>query len=174
MRTLIDGYNLMFAIGLLGKRLGLDGLRKVRHRFLNDLADALGPVDAYQTTVVFDSSQPPPGSPREATHKGMTILFAVEQDSADERIEQLIAQHSAPKKLTVVSSDQRIRQAASRRKAKARMADEFWTSLEARKSREREVGPPALPPSPRGAPVSPEESEFWLNEFRELAEEPAV
>ena len=46
MRTLIDGYNLMYALGLLGKRHGPDGFRKVRTRFLNDLAGALGAIAA--------------------------------------------------------------------------------------------------------------------------------
>ena len=65
MRLLIDGYNLMYAVGLLGKRLGPDGFRKVRQRFLNDLADALGAVEAHQTTVVFDAAAPPDNVPSE-------------------------------------------------------------------------------------------------------------
>src|SRR3954467_12446391 len=104
MRTLIDGYNLMYALGLLGKRLGPDGFRKVRTRFLNDLAAALGAVEAHQTTVVFDAADPPGHLPRESTFKGITVVFAVDDDDADERIERLIAAHSAPKGLTVVSS----------------------------------------------------------------------
>src|SRR5207302_1583757 len=112
MRILIDGYNLMYALGLPGKRHGPDGFRKVRTRFLNDLAAALGAVAAHQTTVVFDASHSPVHLPRESIYKGMTIVYAVDDDSADERIEQLIAAHSAPKLLTVVSTDHRIRQAA--------------------------------------------------------------
>ncbi len=174
MRTLIDGYNLMYAMGLLGKRLGPDGLRKARHRFLNDLADALGPVDAYQTTVVFDASAPPGNAPVETRHKGLTVLFAAGDASADERIERLVAAHTSPKSLTVVSSDHRIRLAAARRKAQPLSTDEFWSLLEARKRRKPDE-PPAPAESPaRDVALSPQESSYWLNEFRELAEEPEV
>lgn len=174
MRLLIDGYNLMYAFGLLGRRLGPDGLRKVRHRFLNDLADALGPVDAHQTTVVFDASSAPAGAPSESSHKGLTVIFAVGEESADDRIERLIARHSAPRSLTVVSSDHRIQQAAARRKATGVSTDDFWTQLEARKRGKRgaEPSPPEEPN--RDAPISGKEAAFWLEEFRELAEEPAI
>ncbi len=43
MRLLIDGYNVMFAQGLVGKRYGIDHFRKARTHFLNKLADAAGP-----------------------------------------------------------------------------------------------------------------------------------
>ena len=151
MRTLIDGYNLMFALGLLGKRHGPDGFRKVRTRFLNDLATALGAVSSHQTTIVFDASDPPGHLPRESTYKGMTIVFAVDDESADERIERLIAAHSAPKSLTVVSTDHRIRQAANRRRARALTADVFWQELETRKRGH----PPRRAPQRRGTVAPP-------------------
>ena len=94
MRTLIDGYNLMYALGLLGKRLGPDGFRKVRTRFLNDLAAAMGAVAAHQTTVVFDATDPPGHLPSESTHKGLTVIYAVGDESADDRIERLIGRGS--------------------------------------------------------------------------------
>jgi predicted RNA-binding protein with PIN domain len=173
MRLLIDGYNVMYAGGLIGgeKRLGPDGLRKVRHRFLNDLADALGPLEASQTTVVFDASKAPDDVPREVPHKGLTVVFAVDVEDADTRIEQLIAAHSHPKVLTVVSSDRRVRQAASRRKARAVTAEAFWSELDARKSASKRGGrdrnlPPA--PAPHSSELSPEESAYWLREFRDL------
>ena len=165
MRVLIDGYNVMFANGLLGKRLGPDGLRKIRHRFLNDLADALGPLDALETTVVFDAAQAPPGMPKQTPHKGLLVVFAVDDENADARIEHLIAKHSHPKGLTVVSSDRRIRQAATRRKARPVTAEAFWGELDARKR--RKVPPPIDPPKPSLAPqVSAEESAYWQREFR--------
>jgi predicted RNA-binding protein with PIN domain len=177
MRTLIDGYNVMFAGGLLvgGKRLGPDGLLKVRQRFLNDLADALGPLDARQTTVVFDASQAPDDAPRETPHKGLTVLFAVDDDDADSRIEQLVARHPHPKSLTVVSSDRRVRQAAARRKARAVTAEAFWSDLDARKSRRsaRDRDRTQSPEPPTGAPeVTPEESAYWLREFGDLDRQP--
>lgn len=171
MRFLIDGYNLMFAQGLLGQRFGPDRFRKVRTRFLNELADALGAVDAHLTTVVFDAAAPPEDRPHEMTHKGIQVLFAIDDENADERIERLIAEHTAPRSLTVVSSDNRIRQAASRRRAKALTADEFLASLDERK-RSR-LAPPAAAAEPRrDAPLSAAETEYWLRQFGSLEAEP--
>jgi predicted RNA-binding protein with PIN domain len=175
MRFLIDGYNLMFAQGLLGQRFGPDRFRKVRTRFLNELAEALGAVDAHLTTVVFDAAAPPEDRPRETTHKGIHVVFAVDEENADERIERLIAEHPAPKSLTVVSSDNRIRQAATRRRARALTADEFLASLDARKT--ARAGPPAAPNAAepkRDAPLSPEEADYWLRQFGALETEPGT
>ena len=168
MRTLIDGYNVMFAAGLMGRKFGPEGFRKVRQRFLNDLAATLDPVDAHMTTVVFDANDAPGHVPASTRHKGITVLFAVDHDSADERIEDLIAHHSSPRTLTVVSSDHRIKKAASRKKAKVLSADEFLTNMDSRKGRQK--APP--PPDERARPEAPtaREAAFWLEEFREVAE----
>lgn len=174
MRFLIDGYNLMHAQGLMGKRFGLDGFRKARTRFLNGLAESLGAVDAHLTTVVFDATSPPGDLPRESSHKGIRVVFAVAEDDADERIEALIAGHTAPKLLTVVSSDNRIRLAATRRRAKALSTDDFLAMLDARKRRPFDVPPSKSAESTRDKTLSTTESDYWLNEFRELQETPDV
>jgi len=168
MRTLIDGYNLMFAGGLLGRRLGPDGFRKVRHRFLNDLAATLNPVEAHLTTVVFDAKSAPPDVPSATRHKGLTVLFAVDVETADDRIEALIAHHSSPKTLTVVSSDHRIQKAATRRKAKVVSADDYWTRMDTLKERKPRAPEPEEPS--RAGSLSPRESAYWLEEFRDVAE----
>lgn len=172
MRTLIDGYNLMYAGGLLGRKFGPDGFRKVRHRFLNDLAAALDPIDAHQTTIVFDASNPPPDAARQSRHKGLTIIYAVGDEDADSRLEFLIAHDSAPKGLTVVSSDHRIRQAAHRRKATVITSDEYWDRLKAPK---RRTAPARLPTAEeRGRREGPSSSEaaYWLEAFGALDEAP--
>lgn len=174
MRTLIDGYNLMFALGLPGKRLGPDKFRKLRTRFLNDLAAALGAVAAHQTTVVFDANDSPGHLPRESTFKGMTVVYAVDDDDADERIERMIAAHSVPKALTVVSSDQRIRQAATRRKARALTADAFWQELEAPRRGPSPVPHPTAEEEARVHGLSPGQAADWLEIFRHVDDEPGA
>jgi predicted RNA-binding protein with PIN domain len=169
MRILIDGYNLMYARGLLGGTRRPASLHRVRTRFLNELVQALSPVDAHQTTVVFDASLAPAELPSETTHKGLTILYAVGDENADARIEILIAHHSTPKTLTVVSSDNRVRQAASRRKAKVLTSEEFLETLD---EQERKSGRPA-PTQPsaeamREKVLSEEERAFWQDTFRPL------
>lgn len=173
MRTLIDGYNVMHAGGLMDKKFKPDGFRQARARFLNDLASALGAVDANATTVVFDAASSPPDVPAELRHKGIAVVFAVDDEDADLRIELLIAAHSAPKTLTVVSSDRRIRQAASRRKAITLSADDYWRHIDALKSRPRTLSPPPARPAP--APLlSDRESRYWQHEFRDVIDAPEV
>ncbi len=173
VRYLIDGYNLMYAGGLLGKKLGPEAFRRVRTRFLNELADTLGAIDAHQTTVVFDASNAPEKYAREQSHKGISVIFAVDDENADARIEQLISRHANPKILTVVSSDRRIRQAAERRRSRDVSADDFWVELDTR----REAVAPSVTPPARLKPerpqrISVEESEFWQQEFADLDDQP--
>lgn len=174
MRFLIDGYNLMFAQGLLGKRFGPERFRKVRTRFLNELAEGLGATDAHLTTVVFDAASPPTDLPHQVTHKGITVVFAVDDEDADTRIERLIAEHSAPKGLTVVSSDNRIRQAASRRRARVLSTEDFLSLLESLKHRSAAVPTPGERDAERGKQLTPQESAYWLNEFRALDDQPEM
>src|SRR5262245_33350817 len=169
MRFLIDGYNLMHARGLMAPRFGPNGFRKARRRFLNDLAAALDPVEAHQTTVVFDADGPPEHLPKEGRHQGLTVLFAVDDEDADTRIERLIASHPDPKRLTVVSSDHRIRQAASRRRARVLTADEYLVRL---MSPGRSRPAVAHDQGSRRDGPTPSETEHWLAEFGHLDDDP--
>jgi len=166
MRTLIDGYNVMFAAGLMSKRFGPDGFRRTRTRFLNDLAAKLGPVEAHLTTVVFDAVKVPGGLPSQARHKGITMIFAVATPTADERIEELIRTHSDPRRLTVVSSDNQVRASARRRGAASVTADDFLSRLDrapAERIGEAEAARPEKPTS-----LSAAESAYWAREFGEV------
>jgi predicted RNA-binding protein with PIN domain len=174
MRTLIDGYNLMFADGLPAKRPGTDAFRKARQRFLDKLVRGLGPFESAQTTVVFDATDYPSNLPAVTTYKGMTVLFAVDDEDADARIERLIAEHPSPKTLRVVSTDRRIRTATARRKARAMTADEFLVSLEDRKPPKPIPSAPLAASAPRNRPLSPQESAYWLEQFGGLDDEPEV
>jgi uncharacterized protein len=174
MRWLIDGYNVMHAGGRLGPKLGREGFRRARRRFLDELAAALGPDFARQTTVVFDANAPPGDFPLVAHYCGLEVLFALGDENADARIEQLIDEHSNPKTLTVVSSDRRIRQAAARRRARSLTADEFWVLIDDFKERKaRKSQDEARPKSPacdQERQATPAESAFWLETFGEVAE----
>ena len=173
MLWLIDGYNLMHAAGALnGREIRRESFHRKRRQFLNDLADALGPERCRETTVVLDASTPPADFPLETVHRGLNLIFALGDENADARIETLIAAHSAPKSLTVVSSDRRIRRAAQRRRARTLSTDEFLDLLErfqTAKRREMSSQNLATPRSlDRDSPLSAEETAFWLAEFGEL------
>ena len=173
MLWLIDGYNLMFAAGALdGRDIRRESFHRKRRRFLSNLADALGPERCRETTVVLDASTPPADFPLKTVHEGLNLIFALGDENADARIETLIAEHSAPKSLTVVSSDRRIRRAAQRRRARSLSADEFLDLLErfqTAKRHEMSYQNPATPRSlDRDSPLSAEEAALWLAEFGEL------
>ncbi len=176
MRTLIDGYNVMHARGLMSRKFGPNDFHKVRHRFLVDLAAALPPIEAHQTTVVFDASHPPADRPERARLKGIEVIFAVGDENADARIEKLISAHSAPRTLTVVSTDLRVRQAASRRKATAITSDDYLAKLADRRKVRDSPEPPSVSAEEkarmRGLPAA--EADFWLAEFAHVADEPGV
>lgn len=171
MRTLIDGYNLMHAAGLMERRFGPDGFRKVRHRFLNDLACRLGPEESRQTTIVFDAHHHPRHLGAVEGHKGLTVLFAVGYEDADSHLEDLIKHHSHPKSLCVVSSDHRVRDAARRRGAQPLESDEFLDRLD----RPR----PHIMTMPRrrrleNDPSQAAERDHWLREFGHLEDGPEL
>lgn len=147
LRYLIDGYNLMHALGVMLPRFGPTGLRRARTRFLNDLADTLGPFESSGCTVVFDAREPPNHLARETHHKSIAVVFAVDEADADERIEQLIRGDGTPKTLSVVSSDHRLRRAAGRKGARPISSDEFADRMRSPRK--------AKPPPPPARPIAP-------------------
>lgn len=167
MRFLIDGYNLLFAMGVLGKRTGSAVLEHARQRLLGLLAGAHGNA-AVHVTVVFDAARPPPGLAAEHVYKGIHVVFAVEQEQADDLIEQLIRQASAPKNLTVVSDDHRLRDAAQRRRCVVLGCGEYLDWLDRQRRPRRAPEQPAKPEN-----VSQSETERWLREFADLEQDPS-
>jgi uncharacterized protein len=173
MQWLIDGYNVMHADGRLGPRLGREGFRRARRRFLDDISAALGPVAARETTVVFDATVPPGDFQTVSTYRGLDVLFALGDENADARIEHLIAEHTNPRTLSVISSDRRIRLAANRRHTRTLTAEQFWLMIDRLKERgntpESRVTADAQD-VPEQNPT-PEESAFWVATFGELEKE---
>ncbi len=170
MWYLIDGYNLLFAMGVLGGGLGPAGLEKARHRLLGLLAGAYGPEEAPRVTVVFDSARAPAGATQVHNYQGVHVRFAGRGQEADDVIEQLIGQDSAPKQLTVVSDDHRVRQAARRRHCAAASCADYLDWL-ARHRRDRKRPPPA---AHKPEKVSSAEEQYWLAEFADLEDDPQL
>jgi predicted RNA-binding protein with PIN domain len=162
MSLLIDGYNLLHASGILGHGVGPGSLERSRSALLNFLAESLAEKVVLSTTVVFDAREAPPGLPRQVNHRGITVQFAPRGSDADAEIEQLIENHHAPRRLTVVSSDHRLHRAARRRRAKAIDSDVWYAEtvrLRIERSRtKKHAGKPSGPPSEV-------EVRFWLQQF---------
>ncbi|REJ86866.1 MAG: hypothetical protein DWQ34_26685 [Planctomycetota bacterium] len=164
---IIDGYNLLHAAGFARRSYGPGDLARCRLRLLNLIAAGLDDAVRPRTTVVFDGKDPPPDAERYAVHRGMQIFFAEPGEEADDLIEDLIAAHSSPKQLLVVSSDRRLQRAARRRKAHVLESEPFVDDCERRRGATDSNDEPAEPLKPQ-AVDSPEELEQWLNEFGEI------
>jgi uncharacterized protein len=163
---IIDGYNLLHATGILGVGHGPGSLERSRVAVLNFVAESLPPDEVAKTIVVFDASDAPWGAARQTQHKGLTVHFAAKTSDADSLIEELILADSAPRRLTVVSSDHRLHRAARRRKATAIDSDQ-WFAQVLRERRARQKSSPAQDVAKPEGPFSPGEVEFWLRQFGE-------
>jgi predicted RNA-binding protein with PIN domain len=163
MSTLIDGYNLLNTVGIVGPRPGPGGLERSRLALLNFLAESLDAAEIPRTTVVFDAHDAPPGLPRVLNHRGITVRYAAKYDEADTLIEELIQADSAPRRLTVVSSDHRLQKAARRRRARAVDSD-VWYAEVVRRRRERHAAAPTGPAHP-AVPLLEEDVNYWVRQF---------
>jgi predicted RNA-binding protein with PIN domain len=161
MAYLIDGYNLLFATGILGPLRGKRGGESSREALLDFLVDHLPAKEVPRTMIVFDAAEAPPGLPKQYSHRGLAVRFAPRNMSADALLEELIERSPDPRRLTVVSSDHRVQRAARRRGAKhvdseqwhaelRRMADQTQAEVEERKP---------------DHPLSPAEVAAWLRVF---------
>lgn len=163
MGLLIDGYNLMHAAGIIGRGVGPGGLERSRQALLNFVVEAVDDRELMHTVVVFDAEGAPPGLPRTMQHKGITVRFAAGYEDADSLIEELIQADSAPRRLTLVSSDHRLQRAARRRRATAVDSDRWYRAAVERRQRRHGQRPPTSDKPPE--PSTEFEVEFWMREL---------
>jgi len=156
---LIDGNNLIFALHEVGPEVDRLGLC--------ELLDRLA-ARGERVCVIFDG--PPPDAPtaRILAGKRAEAIFPSPR-SADALLLERIAANSAPRRLTVVSSDREIRRAAARRRCKVRKSEEFAVFL-VKLDQDRKP-PPDEPPEKRHG-LSPEQVDAWLEEFEMNGDNP--
>ena len=169
MAYLIDGYNLLHAMGVLRGRVGPRGLEKARLRLLGLLGGALGD-DASQATIIFDAASAPAGAKDSHEFQRIHVRFAVHHEQADDLIEALIRQNSTPKQLAVVSDDRRIQEAARRRHCRAVGCLDFLEELERTRRRRR----PKSDQAPEKQAPSRQDMDRWLRAFADLDHEPEM
>jgi predicted RNA-binding protein with PIN domain len=152
---LVDGYNLLHALGMAPRPGGMS-LERARVRFAEWLAIEMGPRVSL-LKVVFDGRDR--GGPNEHQHRGVRMIFSA-GEKADDLIERMIRDEPNPARLTVVSSDSRIAHAARRRGCAAQTCGEFLDSLSP---------PPRAPSSAMEKPEKPDtpgdEIDEWLKAF---------
>ena len=152
---IIDGHNLLHAICKI-----------------EDDREAIGDVELCRTVgkylkltgrkgeIIFDGTGPPDKSIFDRID-GVEVLFAGRGTDADAVIEEKIKANTAPKRLTIVSSDRRLRKAARARKAAAVKSDVFWNNIQRQLSRKRRT---REPPAKRQG-LSEGETKQWLEFF---------
>jgi uncharacterized protein len=163
MSLIIDGYNLLYMAGILGGAAGPGNLERSRLALLNFLAESLNPLEISQTSVVFDAKNASWGAADELDHRGITVRFASRWPDADCLIEELIRLDSAPRRLTVVSSDHRLQRAARHRKAKAVDSDVWYKELVQKRLSRRRIE--SLLPERPPVPLLAEDVEYWVRQF---------
>jgi predicted RNA-binding protein with PIN domain len=153
--VLIDGYNLLRAVQNFSDE----------HATITDvqLCLVLGeylPRVKKKGKIIFDGT-----GPRDKTAfkniKNLEVLFSGSSHEADDIIEKLVLENTAPKRLVVVSSDRRIKTAAKKRKSTAINSMDFWEEVIKQLEKKRRK------PEPREkfSGISKYETELWLKEF---------
>ena len=159
MRTIIDGYNLIFHCGFNGPQSTPVAIQRSRSRLLDFLKEKLTSEQRRETTVVFDAKRLPAGEASlDSIHQEMRIIFSAGYDNADALIMELIRQHSHPKNLVVVSNDHEIQVAGKRRKAITIDCEKWLQVLES--SPVRSLEPETTKPLP-----GPNEKLDWIRIF---------
>jgi predicted RNA-binding protein with PIN domain len=158
---LIDGYNLLHALGWAPKRP--NKLEPARRKLLDWLADA-APLKSGAATfrVVFDAQEAPAPSVGQS-HRGVLVQFAY-RATADDRIEELLDAEATPREVTVVSNDGRLREAARRAGSRGWACRQFldWL-LEA--ERATPGTPQYRPPEKPDGPAPADEAAALLRAF---------
>ncbi len=163
---LVDAFNVLHVTGVLppdlaGLDLGALAALIGRSRFASIEARLIcdGPTKPLWDNHAHD--QPIPQS--------VQVCFAGPGKDADSLIEKLIRDNTAPRRLLIVSTDNRIRTAARRRRSRWLSSEAFLRILAVDHTRPRPRNPPSSQASPHLLPSSetlPEaDIQHWWDEF---------
>ncbi len=108
--------------------------------------------------MVFDGAGPPDKSGFDNV-SNLEILFAGLGADADTVIEDKVSASTSPKRLTIVSSDRRLRKAARTRKCNSLKSEVFWDNARKQLNRKR----PAREPAAKRHGLSESETDKWLD-----------
>ncbi|UCF44019.1 MAG: NYN domain-containing protein [Planctomycetota bacterium] len=155
MPLIIDGNNLLQSI----KKSGEDFESLTASRLCRIISTYLR-LTGEKGEIVFDGTGPPDKSEFDNISH-LEVFFAGVAADADTVIEGQIRINTAPKRLTVVSSDRRLRSAARARRATAVKADVFWNDVQRQLSRKKTPKEPAE----KRLGLTAGETQKWLEFF---------
>jgi predicted RNA-binding protein with PIN domain len=152
---IIDGHNLLHTIIKLEDDSGAIsdvGLCGILSRYFK--------LTGEKGEIIFDGTGPPDKSGFDKIYN-LEVFFAGRGTDTDTIIEDKIRASTAPKGLTIISSDRRLRSAAHTRKATSIKSDVFWSDVQKQLSRKR----PAKEPTEKRRGLNEGETEQWLKFF---------
>lgn len=152
---IIDGTNLSHAVHKTGsdfETMSDVALCRVVSRFLS--------LTGEKGEMVFDGTGPPDKTGFDHI-VNLEVSFAGLGSDSDTVIEDKIRASTAPKGLTIVSSDRRLRKAARMRKATSMKSEFFWSDLQKQLSRKEKAKEPAA----KRQGISASETQQWLEFF---------
>jgi predicted RNA-binding protein with PIN domain len=153
--VIIDGHNLLHSIVKIGKDSeAITDLQLcwVISRYLKAIAE--------KGEIIFDGTGPRDKSQFDNI-ANLEVFFAGLGSDADTVIETKIRASTAPKRLSIVSSDRRLRNAARSRKATAVKSEVFWDNLQKQLRQKK----PAKEPEAKRSGLSESETRQWLEFF---------
>ncbi len=151
MPILVDGNNLAHALGLGGDDSGRIGVCRLL---------TIPAKRGERVTVVFDGPHSPPNVAELISECPVEVCYSGLR-SADELIIEFISADTAPRRLTVVSTDREIRGAARKRRCPSITSEQFADVLErAAAKAPRRDEPPEKRTGLRG-----KDTEDWMREF---------
>ena len=152
---IIDGYNLLWSVqNVEGDFESISDVQLCRivGKYLKSIGES--------GDIIFDGIGPPDKSGFDNISK-LEVSFTGLATDADTVIEDKIRANTAPRRLTVVSSDRRLRDAARARRATSIKSEIFWGNVRKQLSRKRAINEPAA----KRQGLSESETEEWLKFF---------
>jgi predicted RNA-binding protein with PIN domain len=166
VQFIVDGYNLMHFLGLVRPQ-GPKSLEKSRIALQEWLRKSHGARIANVTLVYDGRFSERPKQEIQDDH-GLRVQFST-GESADDLIEELLRHHTQPQRLTIVSNDRRIQEAARRRGAIPSSCNDYLDAI-----MEQGHAPPPIPKVPEKPAASADEVAHWLKEFSDLQADPEL
>ncbi len=155
MPFIIDGHNLLWTVAKGGEEFEPVSDVRLCHiisRYLKQIAE--------KGEMVFDGTGPHDKGGFENI-SNLEVTFAGASSDCDTVIEHKIDLSTAPRHLTIVSSDRRLRRAARARRATAVKSEEFWAEVQKELAQRRAV---SEPPGKRQG-ITEGETEKWMEMF---------
>lgn len=155
MPVIIDGHNLLWSV-----RKSSEQFESISDVQLCQIISRYLKLTGEKGEIIFDGTGPPDKSGFNNL-SSLEVSFAGLATDCDTVIENKIRASTSPRRLTVVSSDRRLRDVARARKATAIKSELFWKELQKQLSRKRTIREPTA--KRRG--LSDSETEQWLKFF---------